>query len=101
MVGLISYVHIRDREHGPLVLAPGDEVPAWAVKHIRNPKAWEGGEVPPVPAGQGAAPPPHSGPGSGRSAWAAWAADHQVPVTDAMSRDQIIEACEAAGVPTE
>lgn len=43
-----------------------------------------------------AEPPPRSGAGSGRDAWAAYAADRQVPVTDDMTRDDIAAAVDAA-----
>lgn len=36
--------------------------------------------------------PPKSGPGSGRDAWAAYAASLGVEVTDDMNRDDIVEA---------
>jgi hypothetical protein len=44
--------------------------------------------------------PPRAGAGSGRDAWAAYAASQKVPVGDSDSREQIIEALEAAGKPT-
>lgn len=37
-------------------------------------------------------PPPRSGTGSGRDAWAAWAQQGGYPVTEDMSRDDIIAA---------
>lgn len=44
--------------------------------------------------------PPKAGPGSGKGSWQAYAARHDVDVAG-MSRDQIIDALEAGGVPTE
>jgi len=38
--------------------------------------------------------PPRVGAGSGRAAWAAYAAAHRITVTDTMSRDHIIQAVE-------
>lgn len=43
-------------------------------------------------------PPPRSGRGSGETAWRAWAAQAGVDVSDADGRDEIIDACERAGV---
>lgn len=39
--------------------------------------------------------PPRSGAGSGREAWAAYAATHGVEVTESMSRDDLVAAVEA------
>lgn len=47
------------------------------------------------------APPPRSGAGSGRDAWAAYALEHDVPVPDDAHREDIITALDAAGVATE
>lgn len=45
--------------------------------------------------------PPKGGPGSGRPAWAEYAAANGIVVTDEMrSRDDIIAALDLAGVPT-
>lgn len=41
--------------------------------------------------------PPRTGPGSGRDAWAAAAVARKIPVTDTMTRDDIIRAVEAHG----
>lgn len=47
-------------------------------------------------------PPPLGGPGSGRDAWAAYAATQGVTVTDDMrSRDDVVNAVKAAGKPIE
>ena len=40
MARLAAYVHVTDPEHGTAAFGPDDEVPAWAEKHITNPKAW-------------------------------------------------------------
>jgi len=52
----------------------------------------------PTPAAQ---PPPQAGPGSGKSAWLDYAIAHNVRVRDDAPRDDIIAACQAAGVRTE
>lgn len=44
--------------------------------------------------------PPRGGAGSGREAWADYAAG-RVPITEDMTRDDIIDALEEASVPTE
>lgn len=49
----------------------------------------------------GGEPPPQGGPGSSRSAWLDYAAALSVDVAEDASREDIIAACEAAGVPTE
>jgi hypothetical protein len=43
-------------------------------------------------------PPPRAGRGSSLPAWAGWATTAGVTVTDGMSRDDIITACQTAGV---
>jgi hypothetical protein len=43
-------------------------------------------------------PPPRAGRGSSLPAWAGWATAAGVTVTDGMSRDDIITACQTAGV---
>lgn len=45
-------------------------------------------------------PPPRAGRGSSADAWAHYAAEHGVTIADGAGRDEIIAACEAAGVPT-
>lgn len=46
----------------------------------------------------GDGPPPRTGAGSGRDAWAEFAATHKVAVADDAKREDIISALEAAGV---
>lgn len=46
-------------------------------------------------------PPPRAGPGSGRARWTEYAAAHGITVDDETTRDEIIDACAQAGVPTE
>lgn len=45
-------------------------------------------------------PPPRSGTGSSRARWADYASAHGVTFGDDDARDDIIDACEKAGVPT-
>lgn len=65
---------------------------------ITNPKAWGEDEAAEA-ASDG--PPPKAGRGSGKEAWAAYAEAKDVEFDADASRDEIIAAVEAAGVPTE
>lgn len=124
MAKLRTYVHIDGRAYGP-----EDTVPAAVAAKISNPDVWDGpaparagsgiaaqpgaGGVLPVTlqekSGSGAHPaadagsdvPPKGGAGSGKDAWAAYAAKHDVKVADDATRDDIVAALDAAGVPTE
>jgi hypothetical protein len=73
------------------------DVPAWAMDRISNPLVWDAPvvEVAPVVA------PPKSGAGSGAAAWVDYARAMGLDVTEDAKRDDVIAACEAAGVPTE
>lgn len=53
------------------------------------------------PGRQSDGPPPKSGAGSGKAAWAAYAREHDVEVADDADRGDIIAALDRAGVPTE
>jgi hypothetical protein len=57
----------------------------------------------PGPAGEAASSdaPPKAGPGSGRARWLDYTRAHGVTTPDDASRDDLVAACEAAGVPTE
>jgi hypothetical protein len=50
------------------------------------------------PPGEGR-PPARAGRGSSVEAWADYALDHNVEISDNQSRDEIIAACEKAGIP--
>jgi hypothetical protein len=104
---LAAAVHVAD-EHGAMhVFSPNDKepVPDWAREKITNPKAWTSAEDTDTAGGfEGPAggPPPKSGKGSGRDAWAAYAEASGVEVTDDMkSKEDIVAALDQAGVPTE
>ena len=43
---LATSVRVTDEGGRHVVIAAGDEVPAWASKQIVNPKAWDGDDVP-------------------------------------------------------
>jgi hypothetical protein len=126
---LATHVHVND-EHGVShVFGPDDELPAWAVEAITNPKAWAGDEpaqadgaetgtaaVPPAPAGQeppappagpaqpvatAAAVPPRAGAGSSLAAWQEYAATLAFDHSGAKNRDELIAQLDAAGHPTK
>jgi hypothetical protein len=97
MARLASYVHVQDDQGANHVFGPDDEVPGWAEKAITNPKAWA--DAPAGPA-MGDGEPPRAGRGSGRDAWAAYAANHGVDVPEDMTRDDIIAELERRGVVT-
>lgn len=98
---LIGYVHVDGVAYGP-----DDEVPAKVAKRIGE-HAWTDADSPaevptPTPTGAGDGSgdeaPPRSGRGSGIEAWLAFAKQHDVEVDANASRDDVIAACEAAGV---
>ncbi len=94
------------------VFGPGDDVPEWAVEQIRRPDVWE---VPPVaaagetsfgsplpPGGEpkpADGPPPQGGTGATRQRWAEYATSKGIDVEADWKREDIIAACELAGVP--
>ncbi len=83
----------------------GDEPPEWAYGQITSAELWEGGVVPePVEHAPSApadgSPPPRGGAGSGLGPWQQYAAAKGVTVQPEATREDIIAACEAAGVPT-
>ncbi|OUD02565.1 hypothetical protein [Streptomyces swartbergensis] len=104
---LVAYVHVRDVGGRTVAYGPGEDVPAWARKQITNPKAWGEGEAaatssaeapPPAGTGDDLEAPPRAGKGSGVDAWRAFAERKGVDVDQDATREQIIAACEAAGV---
>ncbi len=94
-------VHLND--NGQLhTFLPGDDVPDWAAKQIKNPLAW--GEPvaepeKPVTVDSSDGPPRQGGAGATRQRWADYATDRGVEVQEDWKREDIIEACEKAGVP--
>lgn len=81
-------------------LSPGDEVPSWARLEDRNlQRSDEEQESPAASAAPvGTTEPSRSGKGSGLDAWRSFAESQGVEVDSDMTRDDIIAACEEAGV---
>jgi hypothetical protein len=115
MPKLIATVHVRDADGVVSVFGPGDTVPAWASKLIVNPKAWDtadfaktvdepglAAELSGSAAGATNVPvPAKGGKGSGLPKWQAYAKFKGYEFDDDASREDIISALEADGVPTE
>lgn len=104
MSSLVTYVSLFDEKGNLHSFGPSDSVPSWARTKITNPDVWDA----PVEgsasehtdkADSSEEPPPQGGPGASRKVWADWAAKHNVAVESAWKRDDIIDACKAAGVP--
>ncbi len=115
---LVVHTHAIGADGRAVHFTPGDPVPAWAEAQLTNPKLWGGSSAsPPAPAaallpgpqdpagaGEGSgtakapAAPPRSGPGSGTAAWAEFAAAAGVETGEKASREDLIAACEAAGI---
>lgn len=90
---LAANVALRNPDTGTVVvLVSGDEVPDWAVDLIDNPDILI--DNPGVLCETGGEPP-RTGKGSGRGAWADYAAEIGVDVAEGMTRDDIISAIEA------
>ncbi|MBF6411040.1 hypothetical protein [Nocardia farcinica] len=101
MARLNSYVHCY-KGHEVHVFGPGDDVPEWARKQITRPELWD--EAPQVTvdgetSDPADGPPPQGGAGASRQRWADYAASNGVQVQDDWKREDIIDACEKAGVP--
>jgi hypothetical protein len=117
---LNATVTVHDDKGNPHAFGPADTVPAWARKLITNPDVWvdsdsddaadpdtgsdsggSGGDKTGGDTGRSDGPPPKSGAGSGAKAWRGYAEAEGVTVDEKASRDDVIAALEAAGVPTE
>jgi hypothetical protein len=91
----------------PVLLVATGDLPDWAEglvgDHLLDSKpapAREPEREPEKPADEPAVPP-RGGPGSGAPAWRSYAASVGVDVPQEASREDVIEALEAAGKPTE
>jgi hypothetical protein len=86
-------IHVTHPKSGDLIaIGPDDEIPGWAKKLVHE-RHFADGE-----AAVGDGVPPRAGAGSGKDAWRDYAAANGVQVADDATRDDIIAACEAAGV---
>lgn len=116
MSRLTCYVYVTDDNGAVHGFGPGSTVPDWAREKITNPHAWAPGvDLPKIEEiilgaggeggrGAGAAtpsdgPPPQGGTGATRQRWADYATSKGVEVEDDWKREDIIAACELAGVP--
>jgi hypothetical protein len=113
MARLNSYVHCY-KDGKTHVFGPDDTVPDWARKQIRRPDVWDdkaeladetghNAHVHFAPDAEGDGPPPQGGPGASRQKWVDYAtpllAKKGVEVQADWKREDIIAACETAGVP--
>lgn len=62
MAKLATYVHVTDDKGAAHVFGPADEVPAWAVSRITNPKAWAEAPEPAVSHVSALTPPRRAAP---------------------------------------
>lgn len=97
MSKLTSYVHVQDDQGANHVFGPDDSVPGWAKKKITNPKAWDKAPAKSEEPDPNAAPP-RAGAGSGKEAWVAFAAKHDVQLSDDATREDYIAELERRGV---
>jgi hypothetical protein len=77
---------------------PGEDIPSGL--NVTNPLLL-GGKKPQADALGDGDVPPQAGAGSGRDVWADYAEQNGVDVHDDWKRDQIIAACQKAGVAVE
>lgn len=108
---LATAVHITDESGIVHSFLPGTKPPKWAREKITNPKAWaeessdetveEPAEQPDAGEEPSGSIPPKSGRGSSAEAWRAYAESNDFDVDDDVSRDDIIAALAANGIPTE
>lgn len=96
MAKLTGYIALFDEKGMLQQFSPGDEPPAWAVKKITNPGLWDAES-----SEEEAGPPPRAGKGSGEPAWRSYADSQGVDVSQAETRDDIINALSEAGVRVE
>ncbi|MEV0367513.1 hypothetical protein [Nocardia fusca] len=117
MSRLTCYVYVTDDTGSVHGFGPDSVVPDWARKKITNPHVWDSATEQPEPvavvvgAGGGGGegknitvesadgPPPQGGTGATRQRWADYASSKGVEVRGDWKREDIIAACEKAGVP--
>ncbi|TDO18138.1 hypothetical protein EV580_1320 [Mycobacterium sp. BK086] len=115
-------LHLKDSTGAPVIVLPGEKIPAWAADQVTNPYVL-GEETDGAPAvvevddadDSGAdadsgqdddvdpediPPPPMIGKGSGVKDWAAYAAKQGFEV-EGLKRNEIVEALKAEGIRVE
>lgn len=95
---LTVHTHAIDEQGRARHFQPGDSVPDWAAKQLTNPKLFAADDSQAEPERVPVEAPSRSGPGSGKDAWTAFAEASGVGLDAGMTRDDIMAACEAAGV---
>lgn len=99
-------VIVVGEDGSPVALLAGDKVPDWASEQVGD-HCFEGhgdnneGLPAELESEEGSGIPPKSGRGSGAKAWVGYAQANGLDVDENASKDDIITALEAAGVPTE
>lgn len=84
--------------HFPVGMSDSD-VPTWAASRMTNPDIWDLPDVEVL--AERLEVPPKSGAGSSAWAWVVYAKSAGLEVKPDAKRDDVIAACEAAGVPTD
>lgn len=105
---LTANVLLRDPHTGTMTcLLAGSELPDWAEGQVGSHVLTNDvADKPSAPAAAERksdaqdAPPPRAGAGSSRAAWAKYATSHGVHVDADDNRDDIMDACTEAGLPT-
>lgn len=105
MSRLNCFVYVTDDAGTVHAFGPESSVPDWAKAKISNPAVWAKdaesdvpGQVDEVDDDHGDGPPPQGGAGASRAKWAAYAEANNVAVQEDWKREDIIAACEVAGV---
>lgn len=91
---LAAFVYVGGR-----AFEPGSTPPEEFADQITNPNAWTESDTDEPARVDGV--PAKAGRGSSQKAWAEYAQAKGVEVDADAARDDIIAACEAAGIPTE
>jgi hypothetical protein len=99
-------VLVVGEDGSPHALYAGETVPDWAAEqvgeHCFDADRDDEDVAPELESEEGSSGiPPKSGRGSGAKAWASYAQANGLDVDEDASKDDIIAALEAAGVPTE
>jgi hypothetical protein len=94
-------VMLRHPDNGePRILLAGAEVPDWATGLVGDHCVEQAESDPSTHSVNAGGPPPKTGRGSSRDAWAAYAGAHEFEVEEGATREDIIAGLDAAGIPT-